>query len=82
MENRYFYTMNDILLKYNTLSPDIQKEVNDFLDFMLSKYNGKKMFDIKSWKSKIKNVSTWTEEDIKVLEEGRQHLNQWKTEEW
>jgi len=82
MENRYFYTMNDILLKYNTLSPDIQREVNDFLDFMLSKYKGKKMFDMTSWKSKIKNVSTWTEEDIKTLEEGRQHLNQWKTEEW
>lgn len=82
MENRYFYTMNDILIKYNTLSPDIQKEVNDFLDFMLSKYNGKKIFDIKSWKNKIKNVSTWTDEDIKVFEEGRQQFNQWKTEEW
>ncbi len=46
------------------------------MNFMLSKYKDKKIFDIKSWKSKIKNISTWTEEDIKVLEEGRQHLNQ------
>jgi len=72
--------MNDILLKYNTLSPEVQKEVNDFLDFMLSK--DKKILDIKSWKSKIKNISTWTVEDIKTIEEGRQRFNQWKTEEW
>lgn len=82
MENRYFYTMNDILVKYSTLSPDIQQEVSDFLDFMLSKHKGKKIFDIKSWKTKIKNVSTWTDEDINAFEEGRQHLNQWKTEKW
>lgn len=74
--------MNDLLVKYNTLSPDIQKEVNDFLDFMLSKHKGKKIFDIKSWKNKIKNVSTWADEDIKAFEEGQQQFNQWKNEEW
>jgi hypothetical protein len=74
--------MSDILIKYNTLSPDIQKEVNDFLDFLLSKYKGKKAFDIKSWKNKIKNVSIWTDEDIKAFEEVRHQFNQWKTEEW
>jgi hypothetical protein len=74
--------MNDLLLKYNSLSPDIQKEVNDFLDFMLSKYKGQGSFDIKSWKAKIKNVSTWTEEDVQIFEENRQHFQQWKSEEW
>ncbi len=74
--------MNDILTKYNTLSPDIQREVDDFLDFLLSKHKGKKIFDMKSWKKKIKNVSTWTEEDIITFDENRQQFNQWKTEEW
>lgn len=74
--------MNELLIKYNTLSPDIQKEVNDFLDFMLSKYKGKSVFDMKGWKAKIKNVSTWTEEDSKLFEENRQQFNQWKSEEW
>ena len=70
MENRYFYTMNDILVKYNKLSPDIQKEVNDFLDFMLSKYKDKKMFDIKSWKNKIKVFlmpPDWENEDVPLV---------------
>ena len=74
--------MNDLLLKYNALSPDIQKEVNDFLDFMLAKYKGKSGFDMKSWKTKIKNVSTWTEEDVKAFEDNRQQFNRWKSEEW
>ena len=46
--------MDDIMLKYETLSPDIQKEVNDFLDFMLLKYKGERVFDMKSWKAKSK----------------------------
>ena len=74
--------MNDILTKYNTLSPDLQKEVNDFLDFMLSKYKGKKGFDIKAWKKKIRNISIWADEDLKAFEEGRQRFNKWKPEEW
>ena len=74
--------MNDLLLKYNTLSPGLQKEVNDFLEFMLQKQERKRGFDMEKWKAKIKNISTWSEEDIKIFEENRQHFNQWKTEEW
>ena len=40
------------------------------------------VFDMKGWKAKIKNVSIWTEEDIKLFEENRQQFNQWKSEEW
>ncbi len=74
--------MNDILTKYNTLSPDSQQEVNDFLDFMLSKYEEKKVFDMNSWKAKIKDVPTWTRQDIKKMEENGQEFDQWKSEEW
>ena len=48
--------MNDLLLKYNTLSPGLQKEVNDFLEFMLQKQERKRGFDMEKWKAKIKNI--------------------------
>ena len=74
--------MNEILEKYNALSPERQREVDDFLDFMLSKSKDKKLIDMKSWKEKIKGVSVWSEEDVKVFEENRKLFNQWTTEKW
>lgn len=74
--------MNDILTKYNSLSPDIQKEVNDFLDFLMSKHKHQKQFDMKSWKNKVKNISRWKEEDLKGIEKGVQQFNLWKPEKW
>lgn len=74
--------MNELLAKYNTLSPQEQQEVNDFLDFILSKHQNKPSFDMKAWKEKIKNISSWTEEEIKAFDENSQLFNQWKTEEW
>ena len=74
--------MHEILEKYNALSPERQREVNDFLDFMLSKSKDKKLIDMKSWKEKIKGVSVWSAEDVKVFEENRKLFNQWTTEKW
>ncbi|WP_373521517.1 hypothetical protein [Aquiflexum sp.] len=74
--------MNDILEKYNQLSPDYQKQVNDFLDFILDKSKDDKSFEMKNWKNKILNISTWTDEDIKSFDEVQQHFNQWKVKEW
>lgn len=74
--------MDSILTKYNKLSPEVQQEVNDFLDFMLSKNESKNVFNLNKWKSKIKDVSVWTDQDIQRFEESRQQFNQWKTEEW
>lgn len=74
--------MNELLVKYNALSPEVQQEVNDFLDFMLSKYEGKKSFDMKAWKEKIKGISVWSAEDLKAFEENSKLFGRWKTEEW
>lgn len=74
--------MNDLIFKYNTLSPEIQKEVNDFLDFMLMKYKGKTAFGMKTWKAKIMNISTWTKDEIQIFEENRQQFDQWKAKIW
>jgi hypothetical protein len=56
--------MNDLLVKYQALSPAIQREVDDFLDFVLQKHAGKRPFNMKEWKKRIKKVSVWTEDDI------------------
>ncbi len=61
--------MNNLLAKYQTLSPDVQQEVNDFLEFVLAKYKDKRLFNMKAWKKKIKRVSTWSDEDLQVFED-------------
>ncbi|MEM9339878.1 MAG: hypothetical protein AAGA66_14170, partial [Bacteroidota bacterium] len=71
-----------LFVKYNMLSPTVQQEVNDFLDFVLTKHKGEKAFDMKVWKSKIKNVSVWSPADIQMIEESRDQFKDWKTEEW
>jgi hypothetical protein len=71
---------SELLKKYDALSPEGQQEVDNFIDFMLIRH--KKTFDIQSWKEKIKGVSVWSEDDVKVFDENQQMFNQWKTEEW
>lgn len=73
--------INELLTKYNKLSPDGQQKVNDFLDFLISKHKAQKPFDMKIWKEKIKEVSVWSEEDVKAFEKNDKLFNQWKTEE-
>jgi len=55
--------MTEVLTKYNALSKEMQKEVDNFLDFLLSKLQGKQSFDIEKWKEKIKDISVWPEEE-------------------
>lgn len=74
--------MTDILLKYKLLNKSAQKEVADFIDFLLKKYPSRKKNEVKSYKEKILNVSTWTESDIEEIFENQKKLNQWKTQEW
>ena len=74
--------MKDILEKYNSLSPEVQKEVEDFMDFMVNRGQGNNSFDMKSWKKRIAKIPVWSQEDIKVFEEGRKHINDLKGREW
>lgn len=70
------------MTKYLSLSPDKQKEVDDFVDMILSKEGKPKAFDMKKYRAKIKDISTWTEADIKIFEENRVHFSDWKPEVW
>lgn len=74
--------MNDLLAKYNTLSPDLQREVDSFLDKLLAKSHEKNTFDLKTWKERIKKVTVWSDEDIKSIEEGSKYFSQWTPEQW
>lgn len=74
--------MNNLLAKYQTLSPDVQREVNDFLEFVLAKYKDKRLFNMKAWKKKIKKVSTWSDEDLLVFEDNSKLFSQWKAKKW
>ena len=67
-------------LKYNSLDLASKKEVMDFIDFLIGKMKSshKKKPD---YKKRILAVSTWSEQDIKLIEESHS-FNQFKTEEW
>ena len=75
-------TKNNLLAKYQNLSPEIQREVNDFLEFILAKYGDKKVFKMKEWKGKIKKVSTWSDEDLQIFEDNNKLFSQWQARKW
>jgi hypothetical protein len=72
--------MADIVLKYNLLNKNAQQEVNDFLDFLLSKQETKKTND--DYSTKILSVSTWTDSDLVVFKNNQTSFNNWQVEEW
>ena len=74
--------MEEILSKYNLLDKDAQKEVVDFVDFLLSKTRTIRKKALSNYKNKILSVSTWTDEELKVFEENKKIFNQWKVERW
>ena len=52
--------MKEFIVKYNLLDSFSKKEINDFLNFLLSKKKRKPSNGVKnSYKKKILSVSTW-----------------------
>jgi len=74
--------MSDVLLKYKLLNKSARQEVNDFMDFLLSKQKTHKPGPVDAYKKKILNVSTWTESDLSVFKENAKLFNNWKIQEW
>ena len=74
--------MSDIVVKYNRLNKFARKEVNDFMDFLLSKQKTPKTSFLNSYKSKTLNVSVWTASDLKIFDEDQKTSNQWSAPEW
>ena len=70
------------MMKYKSLSPAKQKEVEDFVDFIASRENAKEDFNMKAWQTKIKTLPAWTETDLKVFEENSKAMTHWNPSEW
>jgi Protein of unknown function (DUF2281) len=42
--------MDNLISKYQTLAPEMQREVADFIDFIAYKSKKKNSFSLKAWK--------------------------------
>ncbi|MEX0983069.1 MAG: hypothetical protein WD577_11620 [Bacteroidales bacterium] len=74
--------MNDIAIKYSKLNKTRRQELNDFLDFLLSRQKNDKKNLLTGYKEKILAVSTWSDEDCKLIEKNQKAFSQWKIQEW
>jgi hypothetical protein len=63
--------------KFEVLPESAKIEVADFIDFLLQKRPpGRKKPD----KKKLLEISEWSEEDIKAIEDAGKEINKWKLE--
>jgi len=74
--------MSDIVVKYNSLNKIARQEVNDFMDFLLSKQKTNKPNFLTPYKNKILNVSDWSDSDLKIFDENQKLFNQLGVQEW
>ncbi|MCF8362463.1 MAG: hypothetical protein K9G70_07550 [Prolixibacteraceae bacterium] len=74
--------MNEIAIKYNKLNKTKRQEVSDFLDFLLTRQKNETKIHLTGYKKKILDVSTWTHEDCKKIEENQKTFDQWNIQEW
>jgi hypothetical protein len=66
-----------VMQKFEVLPEAAKKEVVDFIDFLLQKKTSRKK---KLDKKKLLEISKWTEEDIKAIEEAGKEINKWQLE--
>jgi hypothetical protein len=74
--------MSEIVVKYNRLNKTARQELNDFMDFLLSKQKTDKPIFLTTYKNKILNVSVWSDSDLKIFDENQKLFNQWRVQEW
>jgi len=74
--------MNEIAIKYNQLSKTRRQEVNDFLDFLLTRQKKENRIHLTGYKKKILLVSTWGDEDCNKIEDNQKAFKKWNIQEW
>lgn len=72
--------MGDLLSKFEKLDAASKQQLLDYLDFLLSK--SRKKFSYVAYRKRILAIGTWSDEDIKPIEEANQLINNWKIKEW
>lgn len=74
--------MSDIVVKYNRLNKTARQEVNDFMDFLLSKQKANNSNFLSAYKNNILKVSIWTDSDLEMFDQNQKMFNQWRVQEW
>lgn len=74
--------MSEFMVKFQALDEQGQQEVADFVDFLLEKKGRRRMHDAETYRQKLLKISVWSDEDIKPIEEARQHFNNLNVPEW
>lgn len=70
-------TLDAVIQKFEILPDSAKREVADFIDFLLQKsFSRKKKPD----KKMLLDISQWTEEDIKAIEDAGKGINKWQLE--
>ncbi len=74
--------MSELFLKVQSLDKEAQQEVADFVDFLIEKKGRARKHDPEAYRQQLMTISVWSDEDVKPIEEARQHFNNWKASEW
>jgi hypothetical protein len=77
--------MAELLLKYELLDSLGKQQLLEYLNLLLSTKTTKKQgpkFDVNAYRKNLLKVSVWSDEDIALIEEARQHFNNWGPKEW
>jgi len=72
----------DISLKYRLLNKSARNEVNDFMDFLLSKRKNSARPYLPQYKKKILQVSVWNETDLDLINDTKKRINEWNIPKW
>ena len=72
----------NFLADFENLPKQIQQQVLDYIEFLISKHNkGKGKPDFSEYYQRIQTVSQWSEDDVEYLKEIEKKYN-WKVEQW
>lgn len=73
-----------ILNKFELLDTERQKQLLDFLEFLLFQQKTKhaEEFNYQEYKRNILSIGTWSDEDVANIEEAKKALNKWQVQEW
>ncbi|CAG5070080.1 hypothetical protein DYBT9623_02820 [Dyadobacter sp. CECT 9623] len=75
--------MDDLLQTFDQLNEPHRRQLLAYADTLLIQQKVRRPEgNLSVWKEKIKDISTWTEEDIASITENSKNINKWKVPEW
>lgn len=77
--------MQDLVLKFSLLDHFQQRQLLDFLDFLLQNKKKEKPefdFDWDVYKQDMLSMPTWTKTELGLFEESKKQINEWNIPKW